>query len=130
MSRAPHAPDDASRKQVEAMAGYGITEKDIATVLGIDPKTLRKHYRHELDVAHIKANSRVAESLFKNAIKGNVAAQIWWSKTQMGWSEKLGIEHSGALQIETTDAKDRLAHFIARRAAGGSADGGPGAADK
>ena len=30
------------------MAGYGIPEADIAGVLGIDPKTLRKHYRGEL----------------------------------------------------------------------------------
>jgi hypothetical protein len=28
---------------VEAMAAYGIPESDIATVIDIDPKTLRKH---------------------------------------------------------------------------------------
>jgi len=37
------------RRQVEAMAGYGVPEADIALVLRIDPKTLRKYYRAELD---------------------------------------------------------------------------------
>jgi len=31
------------------MAGYGVPEADIALVLRIDPKTLRKYYRAELD---------------------------------------------------------------------------------
>ena len=32
------------------MAAYGVPEADIARVIGIDPKTLRKHYRGELDI--------------------------------------------------------------------------------
>ena len=43
MARASHRPDPALRRQVEAMAGYGVPEIDIARVIGIDPKTLRKH---------------------------------------------------------------------------------------
>jgi hypothetical protein len=40
------------------MAGYGVPEADIAGVIGVDPKTLRKHYRSELDHGHVKANAR------------------------------------------------------------------------
>ena len=64
MGRPAHQPDPVSRRQVEAMAAYGVPEADIARVLCIDPKTLRKHYRDELDTGSIKANSRIAESLF------------------------------------------------------------------
>ena len=49
------------------MAGYGVPETDIARVLGIDPKTLRRHYREELDTGHVLANAKVAESLFRKA---------------------------------------------------------------
>ena len=35
--------------------------------IGIDPKTLRKHYRQELDHGHIKANAKVAENLYRKA---------------------------------------------------------------
>ena len=57
MARPSHKPDAAFRRQVEAMAGYGVRETDIAGLIGIDPKTLRKHYRHELDHGHVKANA-------------------------------------------------------------------------
>ncbi len=46
------------------MAAYGVPEPDIARVVAIDPKTLRKHYRDELDTGHVKATVRVAEFLF------------------------------------------------------------------
>ncbi len=37
-----HGSAPPSRRQVEAMAGYGVPEGDIACVLDLDPKTLRK----------------------------------------------------------------------------------------
>jgi hypothetical protein len=87
MARPVHTPDSALRRQVEAMAGYGIPELGIAKVIGIDPKTLRKHYRSELDLGHVKANSAVAQSLFKKATGDSpqsVTAAIFWAKTRMG----------------------------------------------
>jgi hypothetical protein len=46
-------------------------------VVGIDPKTLRKHYRDELDLGATKANAQVAGFLFTAARSGNVTAQIF-----------------------------------------------------
>ena len=67
MARPAHQPDPALRRQVEAMAGYGIPEADISGMIGIDAKSLRKHYRHELDYGHTKANAKVAENLYRKA---------------------------------------------------------------
>jgi hypothetical protein len=39
----------------------------IAVVIGIAPKTLRKHFRAELDTGHIKASARVAGNLYRIA---------------------------------------------------------------
>ena len=72
------------------MAGYGVPEAEIAGVVGIDAKTLRKHYRQELDHAHTKANARVAENLFRKATgegREAVTAAIFWLKTRAGWKE-------------------------------------------
>ena len=44
MARPSHKPDAELRRQVEALAGFGIPETDIAGLIGIDPKTLRKYY--------------------------------------------------------------------------------------
>jgi hypothetical protein len=90
MARKRHEPDLFHRRQVEAMAGYGVPEADIARVVGIDPKTLRKHYREELDTGQIKATAKVAESLFRKATgdgSQSVTAAIFWLKTRGGWRE-------------------------------------------
>jgi hypothetical protein len=46
-------PSDEQRKLAEAMAAYGIPQEDIAKVVGIAPKTLRDHFRHELDTGYL-----------------------------------------------------------------------------
>lgn len=90
MGRPPHMPGPAERRLVESMAGYGVPVDDIARVLGIDSKTLKKHYRAELDTGHILANAKVAESLFRKATGDgpkSVTAAIFWLKTRAGWRE-------------------------------------------
>lgn len=90
MARPSFQPTDAQRRQVEAMAGYGIPHDDIARVLTIDPKTLRKHFRDELATGATKATARVAESLYKKATGDGAAAvtaAIFWLKTRAGWKE-------------------------------------------
>ena len=80
------------------MAAYGIPETDISRVVGIDPKTLRKHYRDELDLGETKANAQVAGYLFNAAKSGNVTAQIFWLKTRARWRETpLELRHSGTV---------------------------------
>jgi hypothetical protein len=97
MGRRAHQPDPGLRRQVEAMAAYGIPEDDIARVVTIDPKTLRKHYRDELDMGATKANAQVAGFLFNSARNGNVTAQIFWLKTRAGWKETPSEHrHTGA----------------------------------
>jgi hypothetical protein len=112
MGRPRHQPDASQRRQVEAMAGYGIAEADIAKVLGIDPKTLRKHYRDELDVAHVKANSAVAQSLFRKATGDgpqSVTAAIFWLKTRARWKETLVSEITHDVADPLTTMMQRIA---------------------
>ena len=87
MPKPAHVPDPTQRKQVEALAAYGIPEEDIARVIGIAPKTLRRRYREELDLGATKANAQVAGFLFNSARSGNVSAQIFWLKTRARWKE-------------------------------------------
>jgi hypothetical protein len=98
MGRRSHKPDPAQRRQVEAMAAYGIPADDISRVVGIDAKTLRKHYRDELDLGETKANAQVAGFLFNSARTGNVTAQIFWLKTRARWRETpTELKHSGSI---------------------------------
>jgi hypothetical protein len=110
MGRRAHKPDPNLRRQVEALAAYGIPEIDIGRVVGIDPKTLRKHYRDELDMGETKANAQVAGYLFNSAKNGNVTAQIFWLKTRAKWRDPaVELKHSGSIGrkdlVEYTDAE-------------------------
>jgi hypothetical protein len=114
MSRRAHQPDPAQRRQVEAMAAYGIPEEDISRVVAIDPKTLRKHYRDELDLGQTKANAQVAGFLFNSARNGNVTAQIFWLKTRASWKETpYEHRHTGAFgTVDMTSLSDEALERI------------------
>ena len=84
-----HEPTDDQRRMVKVMSGFGIPHPDIANQIGVDAKTLRKHFREELDRGMTEANMRVAQSLFAMATTGgSVAAAIFWMKARAGWREK------------------------------------------
>lgn len=107
--RPSHDATDANRKQVEALASYGVPQDHIARMLGIGEKTLRKHYTETLASAVVKANSLVAQSLFNRATKGDgpssTTAAIFWLKTRAGWRERDVHEITGANggPIQTVD---------------------------
>jgi hypothetical protein len=84
------------------MAACGVPEVDIAHTIGIDPKTLRKHYRGELDIGHIQANVRVAEALLRQATGDGhkaVTAAIFWLKTRAGWRDRSGAAPLPAFHV-------------------------------
>ena len=90
-------PTEEHRRLVRAFAGFGVPQEDIARHLGIEPKTLRRHFRDELDRGSLEATAKVAQSLFQMATTGrNVAAAIFWMKARAGWREKPPVEHGAA----------------------------------
>ncbi len=96
-------PTDDDRKTVELMCAVGIPHEGIALCIqdGIDDKTLRKHFRVELTTSKIRADAKVAGSLFQQAIAGNVNAQKWWTASRMGWKETQVSEHTGNVNFNT-----------------------------
>ena len=91
-----HEPTDQLRKLVESSSGLGLPHEQIAILVGIDDKTLRKHYRQELDIGKAKANSQIAKTLYQKATAGDTTSLIWWTKAQMRWSETVKNEVTGA----------------------------------
>ena len=89
--------------KVEALAGYGLNAAEIARVVGADETELAAEYADELASGQIKANARVAESLFRKATgegREAVTAAIFWLKTRARWKESSVHEHAG--HVETT----------------------------
>ena len=61
------SPTEEDRRTVKALSGYGVPQEDIAIHMDVDAKTLRKHFRRELDRGTIEANVKVAQTLFNIA---------------------------------------------------------------
>lgn len=124
-------PTEVDRKLVGELAGFGIPEADIArrvinpaTDEAISPVTLRKHFRDELDVGHIRANEQVAGALFKNATTktetypgGIPVAQIFWLKTRGKgqWRDKQILEiEKPVSELEEQEIDDRITRLMAK----------------
>lgn len=83
-------PTREQRSQVEVLSGIGVPHTAIASIIGIAAKTLRAHFRKELDSGMEKADAKVAANLFRIACGGGreaVTAACFWLRCRSGWSE-------------------------------------------
>jgi hypothetical protein len=81
----PHQSTKADRDAVTLMVAGGINQADIARWRGIDLKTLRKHYREELDNGATTVNAMVLAEHIKLIKKGNFPAIKWYQQARLGW---------------------------------------------
>jgi hypothetical protein len=101
--RSTFKPTDEQRKLVEQLSAFGIRIDEMpvfvqgATGKPISEPTLKKYFKKEIEHGRLKANFKVANALYKNAVEeGNTTAQIFWLKTQGGWRETPQThEHTG-----------------------------------
>lgn len=81
--RPAYEPNEADRNAVRIMAATGVPQGDIRRCLGVGgiaEKTLRKHFREELDTARTKADAAVKASVFQRAVAGEGWACALWLK--------------------------------------------------
>jgi len=88
LARPYHIPTKAMRDTVTLHTLVGTPQETLCTVLGISPRTLRKHYRSELDTSVANANAKIGGALYNKAINGDTSAQMFWLKTRAGFREQ------------------------------------------
>ena len=98
--RKAHQPTDGTRSQVRTFAAVGVTQQQLCKVMGIGEETFRKYYQDDFETAKIQAVANVAGSLYKRATEGkDLAAAIFYLKSQGGWRETPQVEQAGILNI-------------------------------
>ena len=109
-----HIPTDTTRAQVESLVIGGVKQTTIADILGIAPKTLRAHYRRELDHALAKVIAGVSGTLIQKALSGSETSMIFFLKTRAGWRETVGVDLNGKVDIsqQADSAKRKLAALV------------------
>lgn len=84
---------------LEGWARTGLTNEQIANNIGIDVATLYRWKKNNDDICNVLKKGRevvdfeVENALLKNAMEGNVTAQIFWLKNRKKneWREKIEI---------------------------------------
>jgi hypothetical protein len=94
--RPPFQPDDELRAAVLRLKLLDLPSELVAATLGISVKTLRKHFRRELDCAKFELVAGVAAVLYGLAIAGSVTACMFWLRTKGGFCETARSELVGA----------------------------------
>lgn len=87
--RPAHVPTDESRRMVEVLAGYGVTQLEIAHVVGVSAPTLRRAYREELDRG-LAVHAKLIGNLLRLADgrDGTALRAIMFSlRCRFGWRE-------------------------------------------
>ena len=113
MARPQFQPTDEDRALIEQLAAFGIPVESMTLFVkdkagkSISEKTLRKHFAKELDQGELKANVKVAQTLFKKAISGDTTSMIFWLKTRARWKEspqrvELTGKDGGPVEQKTT----------------------------
>lgn len=105
------------RKLIKNLAVAGIKQNIIAEIVGETMYSIRKNYLKELTLGAHQATANVAMSLYNNALKGNVTAQIFWLKTRGQWRETIEVKNkisyeSTSRDIETASDADLIAAII------------------
>jgi hypothetical protein len=87
MARKAFTPSEEQRHWVEVLSSYHIRQEDIAMEVGLlSPKTLRKHFREDLNRGWIKAEIKVRSTFYAMATSGKLAAAtIQWLCRYGGW---------------------------------------------
>ncbi len=81
-----HIPTTYSRELVKSLVALGEAQDKISDIIGIDEKTLRKHYRQELDHSLPLLLSRVADTAYKKALDGDPKMIELVLKCRARWS--------------------------------------------
>lgn len=108
--RPPFVVTEDNTRMVEQMSGMGVPQEQIASIVGCSVDTLFKYFEEQMKLGKGKANFKVAQTLYQQAVKGNVPAAIFWLKTQAKFKETDKLEITGADggPIEINEAKSKL----------------------
>jgi hypothetical protein len=105
--RPKHEVTEAMTRQIEMLSGIGVPVDQIGRVVGIDKKTIHRHYRDALDIGQAKATSKIAKRLFDIATgesKEALTACIFWLKCRGGWKPPAEMEVNVGIDNSTKSA--------------------------
>lgn len=97
--------DEQLAKQIEVFVAVGLTHEQIAYIIGMTAKTMRKHYKQQLALGKARVDGAIGGGLVKKALKGDVTCMIFYLKTKCGWKETVTVEKEQLPEINARRMK-------------------------
>ena len=79
---------DIDKTQVEKLASYGCTNREIASFFGCSEDLIKKSYSSFLTKGRDKGKIRLRQMQWRSAENGSVPMQIWLGKQVLGQTDK------------------------------------------
>ncbi|MEO8233688.1 MAG: hypothetical protein ABI638_15520 [Ignavibacteriota bacterium] len=95
-------------KQVEKLASYGLTNKEIAEALGYDENTLKRNFEIFLTKGKGNLKQRLKRKQVDVALGGNVSMLIWLGKNYLGQADKLDENNEYEIVINRKTIEDKV----------------------
>ena len=95
-------------KQVEKLASFGLTNKEIAEALGYDDTTLKRKFENFLIKGKANLKQRLKRKQIQVALGGNVSMLIWLGKQYLDQKDKMEESGDYNLNVTRTILEDEL----------------------
>jgi hypothetical protein len=117
MARPRFKPTADNRNAVEKMAALSLSEEKIATVIGIDPKTLRKYFSVEMKTGVAKGEVNLRQKAYQMAMDGDTSIMKKFMD-QMDARRNRGYQLDGSGEaVSQGEVRAKLESLLNRRAA-------------
>ena len=134
-SKRRYNPSEADAQQVRDLVAAGLSQQEIADLLGINTMALHRHYKYELNTGKTATIAKIAGNLIQAACSGHFQSQAFYLRTQAGWTENAtlnirGSGPNGEIQVNHHhEVAKRLREIFPEELAGITIDGECAAAE-
>lgn len=101
-------PTEDQRVEVERYLSCGMTEREIAHVLGISEPTLRKHFKDNLDFGLSRRRAQIVNKMYEMAEANNATIVKRLDEVTGGEVRATVADQFGAVQEDGTPRRARL----------------------
>jgi hypothetical protein len=116
MARPRFKPTAENRNAVERLAAMRIPEDEIASIIGIDPKTLRKYFSVELKRGAAKGHVNLKQKAYQMAMDGD-GPMLRYLLDKFDAKQSRGYHENDSEGPSVSEVHGKLAELLARRAA-------------
>ena len=104
---------EIDEEQLEKLAAIDCSLEEMALVLGCSVSTIQRNFDQAIKKGRAQGRASLRRRQFELAMSGNVTMLIWLGKVRLGQKEKQAIEHSGSVEVDVDEIRERFADRIA-----------------